>query len=87
MELIADCHGVEEVNLMAALGCYSMVSLIESLERMERARELATSLCVELNLKDCEGQHTPTGAKSLMRSSSAPYCNSKYLTQMVYWTQ
>ena len=29
MELIADCHGVTEVNLIAALGFYSMTSSIE----------------------------------------------------------
>ena len=34
MELIADCHGVMEVNLMTALGFYSMTSSIESLERL-----------------------------------------------------
>ena len=31
MELIADCHGVTEVNVMTALGFYSVVSSIESL--------------------------------------------------------
>ena len=45
MELIADCHGVTEVNLTTALGFYSMTSSIKSLERMERAQELVTSLC------------------------------------------
>ena len=34
MELIADCHGVTEVNLMTALGFCSMVSSIESLEHL-----------------------------------------------------
>ena len=28
MELVADCHGVTEENLMTALGFYSMVSSI-----------------------------------------------------------
>ena len=45
MELIADCHGVTEVNLTTALGFCSMTSSIQSLERLERAHEEVTSLC------------------------------------------
>ena len=48
MELVADCHGVTEVNLTTALGFCSMTSSIESLERLERAHELVTSLSVEV---------------------------------------
>ena len=48
MELIADCHGVTEVNLITALGFCSMTSSIDSLERLERAHELVTSLSVEV---------------------------------------
>ena len=48
MELIADCHGVTEVNLITALGFCSMTSSIESLERLERAPGLVTSLSVEV---------------------------------------
>ena len=48
MELIADCHGVTEVNLITALEFYSMTSSIESLERLERAHGLVTSLSVEV---------------------------------------
>ena len=47
MELIADCHGVTEVNLNTALGFYCMTSSLESLERLERAHGLVTSLSVE----------------------------------------
>ena len=36
MELVADCHGVTDVNLTTALGFCSMTSSIESLERLER---------------------------------------------------
>ena len=43
MELIADFHGVTEVNLISALGFCSMTSSIESLERLERAHGLETS--------------------------------------------
>ena len=35
MDLIANCHGVTEVNLITALGFCSMTSSIESLERLE----------------------------------------------------
>ena len=105
MELITDCHGVTEVNLITALGFCSMTSSIESLERLERAHELVTSISVEVfpgalqteqnigdwrealenqvNLKDSEACHRPTGSKYLVGSSSAPYCNSRYLTHMV----
>ena len=105
MELIADCHGVTEVNLITALGFCSMTSSIESLERLERAHGLVTSLSVEvfpgalqteqkiggwrealeneMNLKDSEAYHRPTGSKYLVGSSSAPYCNSRYPTHMV----
>ena len=105
MELVADCHGVTEVNLTTALGFCSMTSSIESLERLERANELVASLSVEvfpgalqteqkiggwrealeneINLKDSEAYHRPTGSKYLVGSSSAPYCNSRYPTHMV----
>ena len=48
MELIADCHGVTEVNLKNSLGFRSMTSSVESLERLERAHELVTFLSVEM---------------------------------------
>ena len=48
MELIADSHGVTEVNLITALGFYSLTSSIDSLERLERAHGLVPSLSVEL---------------------------------------
>ena len=48
MELVAECHGVTDVNLTTALGFCSMTSSIESLERLERAHELVKSLSVEV---------------------------------------
>ena len=82
-----------------------MTSSIESLERMERAHEIVTSLSVEvfpgalqteqtiggwrealeneMNLKDSEAYHRPTGSKYLVGSSSAPHFNSRYPTHMV----
>ena len=103
MELVADCHGITEVNLITALGFCSMTRSIESSERLECAHGLVTSLSVfpgalqteqkfggwrealenEMNLKDSEAYHRPTGSKYLVGSSSALYCNSKYPTNMV----
>ena len=105
MELIADCHGVTEVNLITAFRFCSMTRSIESLERLERAHGLVTSLSVEvfpgalqtehkiggwrealeneMNLKDSETYHRPTGSRYLVGSSSAPYCKSRYPTHMV----
>ena len=105
MELVADCHGVTDVNLITALGFCSMTNSIESLERLERAHELVTSLIVEvfpgalqteqkiggwrealeneMNLKDSEAYHKPTGSKYLVGSSSAPYCSSRYPAHML----
>ena len=48
MELVADCHRVTDVNLVTALGFYSMTSSIESLERLERIYELVSALSVEV---------------------------------------
>ena len=48
IKLIAKCHGVTEKNLMTALRFYSMVSSIESLERLEHSHELVTSLSVQV---------------------------------------
>ena len=50
MELIADCHGVTEVNSITALRFCSLTSSIESLKRLERAHVLFTSLSVEVFL-------------------------------------
>ena len=37
----------------------------------------------EMNLKDSEAYHIPSGSKHLVVSSSAPSCNTKYPTHMV----
>ena len=41
MELVADCHGVTDVNLITALGFCSMTSSIESLERLVRMARMS----------------------------------------------
>ena len=47
-ELIADCHGGTEVNLVAALGFYSMFGSLESLLNLEQKHEMVTTISVEV---------------------------------------
>ena len=46
-ELIADCHGGTEVNIMTALGFYSMFGSLESLLNLEQKHEVVTTISVE----------------------------------------
>ena len=46
-ELIADCHGGIEVNLVTALGFYSMFGSLESLSNLEQKHEMVTTISVE----------------------------------------
>ena len=46
-ELIADCHGGTEVNLVTALGFYSMFGSLESLLNLEQKHEMVTAISVE----------------------------------------
>ena len=48
MELIADCHGGTEVNLVTALGFYSMFGSLESLLNLEQKHEMVTTISVEV---------------------------------------
>ena len=47
-ELIADCHGGTEVNLVTALGFYSMFGSLESLLNLEQKHEIVTTIRVEV---------------------------------------
>ena len=47
-ELIADCHGATEVNLVTALGFYSMFGSLESLLNLEQRHEMVTAISVEV---------------------------------------
>ena len=47
-ELIADCHGGTEVNLVTALGFYSMFGSVESLLNLEQKHEMVTAISVEV---------------------------------------
>ena len=47
-ELIADCHGGTEVNLVTAVGFYSMFGSLESLLNLEQKHEMVTTISVEL---------------------------------------
>ena len=45
---VADCHGVAEVNLVTALGFYSMFGSLESLLNQEQKHEMVTANSVEV---------------------------------------
>ena len=47
-ELIADCHGGTEVNLVTALGFYSKFGSLESLLNLEQKHEMVTAISVEV---------------------------------------
>ena len=47
-KLIADCHGGTEVNLVTALGFYSIFGSFESLLNQEQKHEMVTAISVEL---------------------------------------
>ena len=47
-ELIADCHGGTDVNLVTALGFYSMFGSLESLLNLEQKHEMVTAISVEV---------------------------------------
>ena len=47
-ELIADCHGGTEANLVTALGFYSMFGFLESLLNLEQKHEMVTAISVEV---------------------------------------
>ena len=47
-ELIADCHGGTKVNLVTALGFYSMFGSLESLLNLEQKHEMVTAISVEV---------------------------------------
>ena len=47
-ELIADCHGETEVNLVTALGFYTMFGSLESLLNPEQKHEMFTAISVEV---------------------------------------
>ena len=47
-ELIADCHGGTEVNLVTALGFYSLFGSLESLLNLEQKHEMVTAISVEV---------------------------------------
>ena len=47
-ELIADCHGGTEVNLVTAPGFYSMFGSLESILNLEQRHEMVTAISVEV---------------------------------------
>ena len=46
-ELISECHGGTEVNLVTALGFSSMFDFLESLLNLELLHEMVTTISVD----------------------------------------
>ena len=53
-ELIADCHGGSEVNLVIALQFYIMFDSLESLLNLETKHEMVTAISVEVFREFCK---------------------------------
>ena len=53
-ELIAVCHGANEVNLVIALGFYSMFGSLESPLNLEQKYEMVTIISVEVFQEFCK---------------------------------
>ena len=51
-ELIVACHGGTEVNLVTALGFYSILSCFESLLNLEQKHEIVTAISEEV-FREC----------------------------------
>ena len=47
-ELIADCHGGTEVNLVTALGFYSLFTSLESQLNLEQKHEIVTTISLKM---------------------------------------
>ena len=47
-ELISDCHGGTKVNLVTALGYYSLFGSLESLLNLKQKHEMVTNISVEV---------------------------------------
>ena len=47
-ELIADCHAGTEVNLVTALGFYTMFGSLGSLLNLEKKHEMVTAISVKV---------------------------------------
>ena len=105
-EVIADCHGGTEVNLVTVLGFYSLFGSLESLLNLQQKHEMVTGISVEkvprvlqtehkyigkwreaieaeMNIRQSENYHRPSGARYLVGSTFAPMCRSRYPVHFV----
>ena len=79
--LIEDLERLERSHeLVTALSMEVFPGSLQIKQLIEAWRE---TLGNDMNLKHSEGYHETVVSKYLVGSSSAPYCNSKYLTDMV----
>ena len=47
-ELVADCHGRTEVNLVTAIGFYNMFGSLEALLNLEQKHQMVTAISLEV---------------------------------------
>ena len=75
-ELIADCHGGTEVNLVTALGFYSMFSSLESLLNLEKGHEMVTAISVDVfpGVLQTEQKHIGKWREAMNTRHSETHC-------------
>ena len=91
-ELIADCHGGTEVNLVTALGFYSMFGSLESLLNLEQTHEMVTAISVEVfpGVLQTEQKHIGKWREAIEAEMnirySETYCRPSGARYLVSWT-
>ena len=60
-ELIAECHGGTELNLLVALGLCRMFGSLESLLNQEQQNEMVTAIRVEVFLGELQPEQKHIG--------------------------
>ena len=96
-ELIADCHGGTEVNLVTALRFYSKFGSLESLLNLEQKDEMVKTISVEVfpRILRTEQKYIGNGREAIeadmnirhsetyRRPTGAPMCKSRYTEHFV----
>ena len=81
IQIVAECYASTTVNLATALGFFSRMCSLQSLERLESEHHLVSALSVEL-WPMSEAYSLPLNAKSLVGSVMANLCGSHYPLHM-----
>ena len=80
-ELIADCHGGTEVNLVTALGFYSIFGSLESQLNLEQKHDMFTAISVEVFPGDLQTEQKHIG--KWREAIEAEMCRSRYPVHFV----